>query len=451
MTPRTTTGWPVLLLLAFAQFIVAIDYNIVYVALPHIGDQMGFSEPQLQWVISAYAVTFGGFLLLGGRAADRLGQRRMFALALGLYAASSLVAGFAAHPAMLVAMRAVQGLGGALLAPATLALIGISFPEGPRRNRAIAVWSASGGLGLAAGALLGGILTAAFGWEAVFFVNVPLAGGAILAAFVLLRRDTDDRAGGSFDLPGAVTVTGGSTALVLAVVEGPGSGWGSSHVLAAIGIAIVLLTAFFVIQRRNSDPLMPSRMLSYRGLTTSMIASFVFMGTFGVQYYILTVYLQDVLAYGALATGIAFLVPALSAIAGTKLAQFLLARQGIRFTLVAGLLLGAGGMAGLGLGLEGGYAVLLPGLIVTSLGQGATFTATFIASSSGVDSGQQGIASAMTTTTQQIGSAVGLAVMVAIIGAGASLSGGLRLAEWVAVALTLVGALIVRIRMAAGV
>ncbi|MEV5571609.1 MFS transporter [Spirillospora sp. NPDC052269] len=441
---RSRTG-PILALLAFAQFISAIDFNIVYVALPGIGRELGFSAQSQQWVVSAYAVAFGGFLLLGGRAADRLGRRRMFALALALYGIASLVGGLASTPGLLVAARAVQGLGGALLLPATLSLITTTFEEGPARGRALAIWGGAGGVGLALGSLLGGVLTSGLGWESVFFVNVPLALGAAVAAFVLIPVDRRTVGRGGFDLPGALTSTLGSTLLVFALVQGPEAGWASAGTVGSLVVAAALIGLFVVIEARADEPLMPLRLLTNRSLTAAMVITFVFMGAFGAQYYILTVYLQDLRGFGAMATGLAFLPGGLVGLVGTRLSAWLLVRAGTRTTLLTGLVLGSAGMVAFGLAVSphGTYAALLPGIVLISLGQGVAWTAMFVAASTGVAPERQGIASAMASTTQQIGSAVGLAALVAVINdgpGGAATVGGLRMAGWLAAALTLVGA-----------
>ncbi|WP_419998885.1 MFS transporter [Streptomyces boninensis] len=239
-TTRRHPGWT-LALLAFAQLIISIDYNIVYVALPGIGSALGFSAQSLQWVISGYAVAFGGFLLLGGRASDLFGPRRMFVLGLSLYAASSLAGGLAWDPWVLIAARAVQGIGGAFLFPATLTLVGTSFAEGRERNRAFAVWGTAGGSGMILGSLLGGLLTDSFGWTAVFYVNVPLAVLAALLAFPLLAPDAARRAAGRrFDAAGALTATAGTTLVVFALVQGPEVGWTTTPVALAVVAGLAL-------------------------------------------------------------------------------------------------------------------------------------------------------------------------------------------------------------------
>ncbi|WAL64369.1 MFS transporter [Amycolatopsis cynarae] len=269
----------VLALLAFAQLIISLDYNIVYVALPEIGHALGFGTQSLQWVVSAYAVTFGGFLLLGGRASDLFGPRRMFSLGLGLYCGASLAGGLAAGPGLLVAARAGQGLGGALLFPATLTLVSTSFAEGRARNRAFAVWGTAGGSGMILGSLLGGLLTQLYGWAAVFFVNVPLAAVAALLAFPLLAADPPREPGRRFDLGGAVTATLGMTSVVFALVEGPELGWTSPVVLVAAAAGAALLVTFAVLEGRGRDPLLPLRLLRERNLGTGVVVTFLYMGT----------------------------------------------------------------------------------------------------------------------------------------------------------------------------
>ncbi|KAB2349451.1 MFS transporter [Actinomadura rudentiformis] len=450
---RSRTGWA-LALLAFAQLIIALDFNIVYVALPEIGRELSFSDQGLQWVVSAYAVVFGGFLLLGGRASDLLGRRRMFALALSLYAGSSLAGGLAEGPGLLIAARAVQGLGGALLFPATLSLINTTFAEGRERNRALAIWGGAGASGLSLGSLLGGVLTDAFGWESVFYVNVPLAGAAALLAFVLLARDGRREQGRGFDLPGALTVTAGVTLFVFALVQGPETGWTAPEILAAFGATAVLLAVFAWIEGRAADPLMPLRLFTNRSLSAGMAITFTFMGTFGALPYFLTIYLQSVHAYSPLATGLAFLVPSLAIAAGTQIGERLVGRIGLRATLLGGLLVGAPGTALIAYAItaDGSYAALLPGILISGLGQGVTWTGMWIAAASGVDAGEQGVASGMASTAQQVGGAVGLAILVALTNSGldglsgealrAELAGGIQTATYVAAAGILLGALI---------
>ncbi len=434
----------VLALLAFAQLIISLDYNIVYVALPDIGRELGFSAQSLQWVVSAYAVAFGGVLLLGGRACDLAGPRRVFAAGCALYAGASLLGGLAGEPGLLVAARAGQGLGGALLFPATLTLVSTSFAAGRERNRAFAVWGTAGGSGMILGSLLGGVLTQAFGWAAVFFVNVPPAAAAAVLAFVLLPAGPARVPGRRFDLPGALTATLGTTLVVFALVEGPELGWAPVLVPAFAGLA--LLAAFAVIERRSRDPLVPLRLLRERNLGTGVVVTFLYMGTFGTLLYFLTAYFQGVHGYGALATGLAFGVPMVAIAVGSQAAGRLATRFGTRPTLVVSLVVGGAGavLLGLSMTLEASYPELVPALVVLGLGQGAGYTLMFGAAAAGVSPAEQGIAAGVASTAQQVGGTVGLAVFVAVANAGTSEVDGLRTAVLLAaagIALTALAAL----------
>src|SRR5215218_11021376 len=327
----------ILALLAFAMLIVSLDQYIVVVALPDIGRGLGYSAQTLQAVISAYAVASAGFLLLGGRASDLLGRRRVLVAGLALYVGGSLAGGLASAPEVLLGARAVQGLGGALVFPATLSLVNITFAEGPERNRAVAVWGGAGAAGLVIGVLLGGVLTQALGWEAVFFVNVPLASLAILLAFALIPADGGRERHRRFDLPGALTATAGITLLVFALVEGPKLGWDSPAIVAAAAASVVALGAFALVERRSRDPLLPPRLLANRNLATAVAIAFLFWATFGSVLYFLTLYFQNVQGYDALETGVGFLLPTAVVVAGSAVAGHLATRFGLRATLVAAL------------------------------------------------------------------------------------------------------------------
>jgi EmrB/QacA subfamily drug resistance transporter len=411
---------PTLALLAFAMLIVSLDQYIVVVALPEIGRDLGYSAQTLQVVISAYAVASAGFLLLGGRAADLLGRRRVFVSGLALYTGGSLAGGLTSTPEVLLAARAVQGLGGALVFPATLSLVNTTFSEGRDRNRALAVWGGAGAAGLVIGVLLGGVLTHAFGWEAVFFVNVPLAGLAVLLAFALIPVDRERETGRSFDLPGALSATLGVTLLVFALVRGPGLGWGSPAVLGSAMAGLLLLAAFAVIERHSPDPLLPPRLLANRNLATAVVIAFLFSATFGSVLYFLTLYFQDVRGYDALETGVAFLLPTAVVVTGSALAGQLVTRCGLRPTLVAALAIGAVGAVALGLAMtpDGSYVALIPGLVLLSIGDGVVFTTMFIAAGTGVDDREQGVASGIAFTSTSVGAAVGLALLVLVANSG---------------------------------
>lgn len=405
-----------LALLAFAQLIIALDLNIVFVALPEIGTSLGFSGQTLQWVVSAYTVFTGGFLLFGGRAADLIGQRRIFIFALWLYALSSLVGGLAWSPEVIIAARAVQGIGGAFLFPATLSLINRLFAEGQERNRALAVWGGAGASGLTLGSLAGGFLTSAFGWPSVFYVNVLLAGLAIIAAFMIIPRDPKPQVKRSFDLPGALTVTAGATLLVFALVQGPEYGWSSTPIVVSAALAATFLIAFGVIEARSADPLMPLRLFRNRSLVSSMTITFMFMATFGALPYFLTVLLQTVYGFTALQTGLAFLVPSIAIATGTQVGERLATRFSTRSTLVSGMVIGAAGTALMALGTtsDSSYLSIAPGLVISGIGQGIVWTAMWIAAASGVHHDEQGVASGMASTTLNVGNAIGMAALIAV-------------------------------------
>ncbi|MFG2194669.1 MFS transporter [Streptomyces sp. NPDC048639] len=417
-------GWnretATLALLSFAMLIVSLDQYIVVVALPDIARDLGYSAQTLQSVISAYAVASAGFLLFGGRAADLLGRRRILATGLALYAGAALVGGLATSPATLLAARAFQGLGGALVFPTTLALINTTFVEGRARNRALGIWGGSGAAGLVIGVLLGGVLTQAFGWEAVFLVNVLLAGPALLLAFVFIPRDGEREKGRKFDLPGALSVTFGVTLIVFALVQGPGLGWLSPGILVSAAAGVLLIGAFFVIERRSDDPLMPPRLLSNPNLVTGVVITFMFMATFGSVLYFLSLYFQEILGYDALETGAGFLIPTAVVVAGSTTAGRLVTRFGLRRTLAAALAVGALGALGLGLAIspDGTYLELVPGLVALSIGDGVVFTAMFIAAATGIADREQGIASGIASTGSGVGAAVGLAILVLVATAG---------------------------------
>lgn len=431
-------------LLALTQLIVALDYNIVYVALPDIGHALDFSPSSVQWVVSAYSVGLGGLLLFGGRAVDRLGPRRMFTTGLALYGVASLAGGLAPDSGVLVAARAVQGAGGALLTPATLTLIYRGFTEGPARNRALGAWGMAGSAGLAAGSLLGGVLTNYLGWEWVFFVNVPLALGCALAASRLLPTDPA-RTPGTFDVPGAVLATAGSALLVFGLASGPAAGWVSLRGAGALAAGAILLALLLVVEARTRDPLIPLRLARGRNLATTMVVIAIFQGTLGGGYYILTSYLQPVLGYSALKAGLTFLpLTLVCMLTALKVTPALLGRWGIRTTLAVSTIGTGAGIAVMvaGTTAEGGFWTLLPGSIVWGLFGGVAFVALFASAGSGVAPHEQGVASGLASTAKEVGGAIGLAVFVAIATGSPSLLHGLHAAGWTAAAVTAIGGLI---------
>lgn len=450
---RRAPGWS-LALLAFGSLITALDFTIVYVALPDIAREVGFSTHSLQWVVSAYAIAYGGFLLLGGRLSDQLGRRRMFVAGMLAFGGASLLGGLSADSAQLIAARVLQGLGGAILFPATLALVTTTFAEGSERNRAMSVWAGAGAVGLSLGALLGGVLTELVGWQGVFFVNVPLVALGAAAAFRLLPADGPRERGRGFDLAGALTGTAGATLLVFAIAQAPERGWGAAEVLGAAGLAVLLLALFVRIEARSPSPLMPLRLLRAPALVAALGVIFAFGLTLQAIPYFLTLYFQNVLGYSALEGGLAFLGPTLAITAGNAIADRLVAHLGTRVALVAGMLVGALGAALLALEIsaDGTYTVTLAGIVVAGLGMGLVFPPMFIAASSGVAGHEQGTASGMASTALQVGSGAGLAVLVGIASAdldgltGEALRGatadGLSSAYLVIAAGALLGALV---------
>jgi MFS family permease len=407
-------------LLSFAMMIVSLDQYIVVVALPDIGRDLGYSPQTLQLVVSAYAIASSGFLLLGGRASDLLGRRRVLLVGLSLYLFASLGGGLARSAAEQLTARAVQGLGGALVFPSTLALINVMFREGAERNRALGVWAGAGAAGLVIGVLLGGALTSAFGWRAVFFVNVPLAGLALIAALMLIERDAPIDQERAFDLPGALTVTSSVTLVVLALVQGPGFGWRSPATIGILLTGLSLGAVFVLIEKRSRDPLLPFVMLRNPWLTLGLVTAFLFMATFGALLYFVSFYLQDVLRYNALRTGLSFLIPTLVVVLSSALAGRVVTRFGLHATMIVALMMGVVGASALGVAAspDASFLALAPGLIAVSVGDGFIFTAMFIAAATGVPDHQQGVASGIVSTASGVGAVVGLAVLVLVANVG---------------------------------
>ena len=409
-----------LTLLAMAQLIIALDATIIFVALHEMGVQLQINAQQLQWIVSGYTVAFGGCLLRGGRAADLLGRRRIYRLGMGLFALASLVGGFSTSAWLLIAARAVQGIGAALLFPATLALINTLYAEGAPRNRALAIWSMASAGGLALGTLLGGVLTQSFGWSSVLLVIVPFASACALLGGWWLPRDPAPQAGRSFDLAGCFTVTLGGSLLVTTLVQGPEWGWLAPRTLGCLVLSALLLAAFVQIEQRTRDPLMQFSLLRLRSLRAAMLLTSLFMSSFGVQYYFLALYFQDGYGWSALQAGLAFLPPTLVCTFGIKITERMLTRRSPRQVLALGMAAGAVGITAVALALPYGatYWALLPGIVVLSIGQGMTWTAMWIVAGQGVPAAQQGVASGMAATAQQIGGALGLAVLVMLANAG---------------------------------
>lgn len=407
-----------LLVLAISQLIMALDYTIIFVAMPSLGEELGFSANHLQWVVSAYSLAFGGFLLIGGRLSDLMGRRRMFMIAMSLFGLGSLLGGLADSQLMLIIARGLQGLGGALLSPATLSLIMSNFEEGAERNRAMGIWAAMGGVGMSLGLLLGGVLTSFIGWEATFFVNVPIALLTLLLAPVVLKESATSSGRKHYDIAGTVSVTAGMLLTVYYLIQSPVSGWLSASTLPFVLIGAALLVAFVVIEKRSKGPLINFRMFRNRNLTGAALIAFLFSASFGTLYYFLTLYTQNVLHFSAIQSGFTFLPLTLSAFLGAKLITPMLAKVGVAGTIASGMALGGIGFLLLTqLSASGNAWGVIPGTIIIGLGQALVFTTMFIAGSTGVDPSEQGVSSAVINTGQQIGGAIGLAVIMAIISA----------------------------------
>ena len=415
---RASRGRPgvALLVIATAQLMVVLDATVVYVALPSIQRGLGFSTSSLEWVITAYALTFGGLLLLGGRAGDLLGRRRMFVAGLLLFSAASLAGGLATSPAWLLAARAVQGVGGAVVAPTALALIATTFPEGPRRSRAMGVYASMSGVGGALGLVAGGLIVTYASWNWVLFVNVPIGIAVALAARWSLGETP--RRPGRFDLPGAITGTAGIAAVVYGLssavtTAGGGSHWGDAKVVASLAAGVALLVAFAAIEARGGHPLLPPRVLRDRDrLGANLIMLGVGTANFGV-FFFLTLFVQDLLGYSPLREGVAFLPLTGALLVGAAVATRLIGRVGARPLLVAGAAASAGGMYWLsGVTEHSSYATgLLGPSLVAGFGLGLLFVPLPMVALARVAESDSGVASSLVNTGRQVGGALGLAVL----------------------------------------
>ncbi len=414
--------WSALALLVTAQFMVILDVAVVNVALPSIKTDLGFSSASLQWVVSAYAIFFGGALLLGGRIGDLLGRRRVFIAGLALFTASSLACGLAWSEASLIAFRAIQGLGGALLAPAALALLMTTFAEGQERNRALGIYGAASGSGAAAGVLLGGVLTSYLHWSWIFFVNVPVGLAAMALAPVLLRESRANLAHRHFDLAGAATITGGLMLFVYALTRAASDGWTSAGTLGLIGASAVLVALFVWIEHRAASPLLPLRIFRLPTLPAANVTMAIVGAATFSEFFVLTLYLQDVLHYTAMQSGVAFIGFAGTVVVVSNLAQRVIARFGVRTTLTAGLVLAAASLAWLvRLPVDGHYFWdLFPAFVIGGAGLALSFVSISIASLAGVERQDAGIAAGLFNTSRQIGGAIGIAAVSAIAATASS-------------------------------
>ena len=416
---RTNRRWSALALIVTAQFMVILDVAIVNVALPSIKADLGFSQTSLQWVISAYAILFGGVLLLGGRLADLLGRRRLFVAGLALFAASSLLCGLAWSESSLIGFRALQGLGGALLAPAALSLLMTTFAEGRERNLALGIYGAASGSGAAAGVLLGGLLTSYLSWSWIFFINVPVGAAAIALAPLLLRESRADLPHRHFDLAGATSVTAGLMLLVFAMTRATTDGWGSGTTLGLLAGAASLVLAFLAVEMRSPSPLLPLRIFRSRTVSAANATMAIVGAVAFAEFFLLTLYLQEVLHYSAMRSGVAFTGFALTVVVVSNVAQVVVGRIGVRPTLTAGLLVSAASVALLTrLPVNGHYFWdLFPGFVLGGAGMGLSFVPVTIASLSGVERSDAGVASGLINTSRQVGGAIGLAAVSAIAAA----------------------------------
>jgi EmrB/QacA subfamily drug resistance transporter len=407
--------WFGLALLSAVQFMVVLDIAVVNVALPSIQLDLGFSQGNLQWVISAYALVFGGFLLLGGRSADLLGRRRVFVLGIVAFVIGSLLCGLAWSETSLIGARALQGLGAAAISPAALSILMTSFKEGRDRNIALGVWGGVGGFGAAAGVLLGGVLTDALSWEWIFFVNIPVGLIALALVPLLLGESRDSRVR-SFDAPGAVLVTAGLSMLVLAITQGHGWGWSSDRTIGAFVAAAGLLAGFVYWENRTAEPLMRFAILRTKTVLGANVAGFILGTALFSMFLMLTLYMQQVLHYSPMKTGVAYLAVAGTSIIWANVAAALVGKVGVRPLIATGMgLLAVGLLYFTRIDVGGTYATaLLPGFLIIALGMAMCFVPISIAALAGVDREEAGLASGLINTTQQIGGAVGIALLSTI-------------------------------------
>jgi EmrB/QacA subfamily drug resistance transporter len=459
MTAATATAapdpkrWQALAIVCVAFFMTVLDVSIVNVALPSIGESLHFSATGLQWVITAYAITFGGFLLLGGRAGDILGRKRMFLVGVLIFSIASLVCGLSGSTGVLIAARAVQGFGAAIVSPSTLSIITTTFAEGPERNKALGIWGAMGGSGAAAGVLFGGILTKYLGWEWIFFVNVPVGVLVLALAPGIVRESRAPDVGRNFDTVGAASVTGGLTLLVYGISKAPVDGWGDATTIGLL-IAAAALIAFFVLwESRAANPLMPLSIFRIRTLAGANVVGALLGASIFADFFLLTLYVQNVLHYSALKTGITFLATAGTVVLVAGLAQWLSTRIGPKPVMVAGLALNTGALIWYAqIPVDGTYVHnLLGGYVMFGFGLSFAFIPVSIAALAGVGPREAGLASGLLNTAQQVGGAIGVAIASSVAvshathllqtgdSTAAALTGGYALAFWVIAGISAAG------------
>ena len=456
--PATTAGvdprrWQALAIVCVAFFMTVLDVSIVNVALPSIGDSLHFSATGLQWVITAYAITFGGFLLLGGRAGDILGRKRMFLVGVLIFSIASLVCGLAGSTGVLVAARALQGFGAAIVSPSTLSIITTTFEEGPDRNKALGIWGAMGGSGAAAGVLFGGILVQYLGWEWIFFVNVPV--GVLVLALTprIVRESRAPDMGRNFDVIGASSVTAGLTLLVYAISKAPIDGWGNATTIGLLIAAAALIVFFVIWESRAANPLMPLSIFRIRTLAGANVVGALLGASIFADFFLLTLYVQNVLHYSALKTGITFLATAGTVVLVAGLAQSLSTRIGPKPVMVTGLALNTGALIWYAqIPVDGTYVHnLLGGYVMFGFGLSFAFIPVSIAALAGVGPREAGLASGLLNTSQQVGGAIGVAIASSVAVSHAThllqtgdsqasaLTGGYALAFWVIAGISAAG------------
>ena len=438
--------WRAFALLAVSFFMTVIDLTIVNVSLPTIGRDLHFSQTNLQWVVTAYALTFGGFLLLGGRAADLLGRRRILMLGLGLFSAASLAAALATGAGFMVGARAVQGIGAAIMLPAALSIVMNMFQEGAERNKALGIWGGLGAGGATVGVIAGGFLTRYAGWQYIFYLNVPIGAVALLLAPRIVPESRLAATGRRrFDAAGAIAGTGGLVLLVDAISQAPQYGWGDTRTIGVLAAAAVMLAAFVLIERRVTDPILPLSIFRLRTLAGANTAGLLLGGSFYAFIFVGTLYMQQVLHYSALQTGLAWLAASLTSIALAGLSQALVTRGGTKIVMAVGMtMIGAGAIWGTQMPVHGHFLANLAGpMVVAGAGTAFAFIPISIAALAGVKEQQAGLASGLLNTSQQLGGAIGIAIASSVAAshtqtllhaghaAPAALTGGFQQALWV--------------------
>jgi EmrB/QacA subfamily drug resistance transporter len=456
MRMNQSRRWLTLAIVGAAFFMTVLDVAIVNVAIPSIEKDLNVSETTVQWVLIAYAITFGGFLLLGGRMADLLGRKRIFLVGLTLFTLASLVCGLAGNIGVLIGARAVQGIGAAIISPAALSIVTTTFREGAERNKALGIWGALGGSGAAAGVLFGGILTKYLGWQWIFYVNVPVGALVFGLALPFVPESRADLGHRRFDAAGAITVTGGLALLVYAISKAPDVGWGSARTIVLLIVAAAILGLFVLIELRSRSPLMPFRIFRIRSLLAANVVGFLLGAVIFANFLVLTLYVQQILHWSALKTGVTFLATAGTTVIWAGVAQALTTRFGPRPVIVTGLLVLAGSMVWYTqIPVHGHFwPDLLPPYLIFALGLAFSFVPVTIAALAQVEAHDAGLASGLINTNQQVGGAIGVALASTIFVSSAksllktghsqaeAFTSGYQDAFWALIALAVLGAIL---------